>query len=354
MSDVLQAAAVSPETPFAPYLIVRQRGASLTAHQGSSTVRSIVGQEHEFNALLQLVGIHDLGHRRRIRVTGEDRLRWLNGMLTNAVQTLPQGHWNYSLLLNAQGRIQGDCNVFQSPNEVFLETDASQVRHIFEHLDRFIIMDDVTLEEPDSTMTALGFVGPHAAQTLERLGLPVPGEQQFTASGVFTVVRAYGVVVPHYTVWLPIEELDALLDKAALLGADLCGLDATEALRVLEAVPLYGVDILERHLPQETNQKRALNFSKGCYLGQEIVERIRSRATVHRSLRQFELTGSLPAPGAVLKVGETAVGGLSSVAACRSRIFALGFIRNEPVDRGDRIDYEGGTAMPLNAPPSMD
>jgi len=148
-------------------------------------------------------------------------------------------------------------------------------------------------------------------------------------------------------------------------GATECGAEALEKLRILEGRPLFDVDFSDKHLPQEANLERALNFTKGCYIGQEIVERIRSRATVHRSLRQFELEGETPqlGPGEKieLKAGEGAVGELTSVARIElpglEKTLALGVARvaaleNAAPDKVDRepIRYAGGTATPLVAP----
>jgi folate-binding protein YgfZ len=135
-----------------------------------------------------------------------------------------------------------------------------------------------------------------------------------------------------------------------------------EALRVLEATPLYGIDLNDRDLPQETAQTRALNFSKGCYLGQEIVERIRSRGKVNRQFRQFALQGGQasqlpPQLPLDLRSGEQSVGRITSTASLSSaslpKVLALGFIRIEVVERNAEITYEGGVATALAAPPEI-
>jgi folate-binding protein YgfZ len=147
-------------------------------------------------------------------------------------------------------------------------------------------------------------------------------------------------------------------------GAVPCGTAALESLRILSGIPLYGIDILDRHLAQETGQARALNFNKGCYLGQEIVERIRSRATIHRILRQFSLSGDAPAiePGQTLPLSSdqaerNPVGELTSLARIElpafARTLALGFIRAEVLERKLPITYSGGAANPLDAPPQV-
>jgi folate-binding protein YgfZ len=133
---------------------------------------------------------------------------------------------------------------------------------------------------------------------------------------------------------------------------------ALEQLRILSGTPLYGTDIRDKDLPQETNQTRALHFSKGCYLGQEIVERIRSRGSVHRTFSGFILTGDLPEPGAPLHdpaKPERPIGELTSVARIQlpsgdTKQFALGYIRRESLDTHAAITYPGGTATPSTLP----
>jgi folate-binding protein YgfZ len=126
---------------------------------------------------------------------------------------------------------------------------------------------------------------------------------------------------------------------------------------VMEATPLYGVDLNDRDLPQETTQARALNFSKGCYLGQEIVERIRSRGKVNRQFRQFALQGAAPSHLPIdLHSGEQSVGRITSTATVSSaggpQLLALGFIRVETVERHAEITYDGGVATALASPSS--
>jgi folate-binding protein YgfZ len=168
-----------------------------------------------------------------------------------------------------------------------------------------------------------------------------------------TLVELPNGVVPHFELWFEPEQVLAVWETLQAAGATACGLEAMEALRVLEAVPLYGIDLNDRDLPQETAQTRALNFSKGCYLGQEIVERIRSRGKVNRQFRQFALEGALPGPLPLeLRSGEQAVGRITSVAS-QPQVLALGFIRVEVAERNQEISYEGGVAIPLNASPAI-
>jgi folate-binding protein YgfZ len=130
--------------------------------------------------------------------------------------------------------------------------------------------------------------------------------------------------------------------------------EALEALRLLEGVPLYGRDITEKYLPQETNQPQALHFNKGCYLGQEIVERIRSRGQVHRLLTPLTLTGELPKelPTPIEADGKPA-GEITSAAIVPlpegDQILALGYVRREALDTHAALSYIGGSAAPRDA-----
>jgi folate-binding protein YgfZ len=136
-----------------------------------------------------------------------------------------------------------------------------------------------------------------------------------------------------------------------------CDAQSLERLRILEGTPLYGTDIRDRELPQETGQTRALHFSKGCYLGQEIVERIRSRGNVHRTFGAFRLDGDLPAAGSQLEADGKQIGELTSTAAIplpgndgKVVQLGLGYVRREAIDRGATFHYSGGVAIPVSLP----
>src|SRR5271166_5194150 len=303
MSSAPQVVAARPssvvETPLVAHLLAGDPALSLAQYRGSLTPESFSGIQPELAALTASAGIYDLGYSAFLKITGSDRLRWLNGMVTNTVQSLEDDHWNYSFLLNAQGRILGDAAIYRFSDHILLQTDRAQIARLAAHLDHFIIMDDVELHELDASTTSIGIAGPRSSDILSSLGLTPPAEDAFIAAKLgdveVTVVHAHSPIAPRYELWLPVASLPEIWTALLAAGAAPCGVSAVEALRILSATPLYGVDIHERYLAQETAQARALNFSKGCYLGQEIVERIRSRATIHRTLQQFSLTGTPPA-----------------------------------------------------------
>ena len=304
-----------------------------------------------------------------VRVTGEDRVRWLNGMVTNSIQALGPGDGCFNFLLNAQGRIQGTATAWAAGDAILLETDRAQVGPMMAMLDRFIIMDDVELADGTGERAGLLLAGPEAEALLRAEGL-LP-EALAQGAGVRFAEVAWrgaqvrvqtmpGKVVPRFELWATrpaSEELRAMLAGAGVVEGDA---GSVETLRLLEGTPRFGVDLREKELPQETGQTEALHFSKGCYLGQEIVERIRSRGAVHRVFAGFALEGERPAVGAVLNAGEKAVGEITSLGVIpevpgrtAGRVMALGYVRREALETKGEIRYEGGTARPVSLPVAL-
>jgi glycine cleavage system aminomethyltransferase T len=239
-------------TPLAGHVTATRNNVELVAWRGVLTPRSLNSIEVETEALAHGAALYDLGFKRRIAVRGEDRFRWLSGMVTNTVNDLfpNTGAWNF--VLNAQGHILGDVTVWRGEEEqtahlrntpgakiccaeekivgtpfagesgLELVMEACQREKLLEHLNKFIIMDDVELvplgeEAPGETLpeSAIGLTGPQATEVLERLGLP---SFAHTMKGVriewngidLRVVRGHGVLAPHYEFWVSATALPKL------------------------------------------------------------------------------------------------------------------------------------------------
>lgn len=284
-------------------------------------------------------------------------------MVTNSIQQLKDGEGNYNFLLSVQGRIQGDAMIFAETDALLVETASSQVPGLMTLLDRFIIMDDVELADLTGSQSGLLIAGPKATSLLQQIGLNVedlgPLEKRSMSwnAAQISVIHTHSPLVPRFELWADAETAAKLFEALQSAGAPLCEAQSLEWLRILEGTPLFGTDIRDRELPQETGQTRALHFAKGCYLGQEIVERIRSRGNVHRTFSAFRLEGELPAVGASLKADGKQVGELTSVAAIplpgdtgTAVQLGLGYVRREALDRGAPILYTGGAAFPVSLP----
>jgi aminomethyltransferase len=188
-------------------------------------------------------------------------------------------------------------------------------------------------------LTALGIGGPKSREVLAAAGIAIPDMRSLQVQSVqwqgaeCTVVRDEDENIA-YEIWISPDRVRQLWDALVAAGATAVGSEALELHRVLSGVPQYGVDIRERDLPQETEQARALNFNKGCYVGQEIVERIRSRGAVHRKFSGFVTEGLAPiVPKMRVMTGEKDVGEITSVASLHlaggEKTVALGYIRRE-------------------------
>lgn len=369
MTDI--ALATSPATtPLASWLASGESHPQLALWRGVLTPEQLDAPAAETAALATGAAVHDLGWLRRIEVRGEDRFRWLNGMVTNSVNDLGPTHGNYNLVLNAQGRIQGDLTSWRNKDaaqdKLELEIPADQAERLLAHFDQFIIMDDVELV-PREGETGLGLTGPRAAEVLARLGLPVLRQAMTHTRADFNglslrIRRGYGVLSDHYLLWTTTATVGKLWKFLITGGAKPVGFASLNAFRVAEGIAAYNMDIAERDLPQETSlTERALHFNKGCYLGQEIVERIRSRGNVHRHLRHLQLDGPLPAAGTELTVDGAPAGNITSAAELTLpsglRRFALAMIRAEAEARNLPLHYAAtnatGTARLLAAPPTL-
>jgi folate-binding protein YgfZ len=375
MPPTEQAATITPTaTPLAEWIASSGGQQELASYRGVLTPPRLDAPERETEALIGAAAVHDLGWMRRVSVTGEDRFRWLSGMVTNTVNDLAPGSGAWNLVLNAQGRIQGDLWVWRDGDQLALEIAADQYDKLLEHLNRFIIMDDVELV-PLENETVLGLTGPRAGEVLLQAGLPTLSEplmqtQTQWNGAALTIRRSFGVLAPHYELCAPTSGIEAVWQALLDAGAIAAGTASLDAFRVAEGIPVYGIDIVERDLPQETSQTRALHFSKGCYLGQEIVERIRSRGNVHRHLRHLELAGPVPFAGTDLFLAVDAVqegadrkaeGHIRSAAALRlasgTHTFALAMMRAE-AEVGDHTftyttEEKTGTAVILSATPVL-
>lgn len=351
MTD-LNLAASPAATVLAGFLASTHPPPTCALFHGVLTPVELDVRPREIEALALGAALHDRGWLRRVAVRGEDRLRWLSGMVTNMVKDLAPNTGAWNLVLNAQGRIQGDLTVWKESDGLELEVTADQAEKLLAHLDRFIIMDDVELVRLEEE-TAIGLTGPKAGEILARLGLPVLPEPMMQAwaewNGPVLVRRGYGVLADHYAIWVRAAQAGDLWQALQAAGATPVGAAALEAFRIVEGIPEYGVDIVDRDLPQETSQLRALHFDKGCYIGQEIVERIRSRGNVHRHLRLLELAGPLPVPGTRLTLDGAEAGHITSATELPlpggARRFAIGMIRSEAEARNLPLQYPVGETV---------
>jgi aminomethyltransferase len=294
-----------------------------------------------YSALHQSAAWLDIAARGKIKMLGEDRARLLHAMTTNRIQQLTPGTGCYAYFLTAQGRILADVNVLCRPDYLLLDTEPETRDKIFKHLDQYIIADDVTLEDDTDNTGTIAVQGPLAEAILRSLGAPTPS--------VPYANETWGdvLVVHGFSLFVPAAEKADLTAKLTAAGIEPASPEAFETVRLEHGKPRYGVDLSDRFLAQEANQPQALNFSKGCYLGQEIVERVRSRGQVHRILVPLEIdTQTPPEPGTKLQENGTAVAEITSAAFSPSlgKVVALAYVRTDRSAPGTELQTGAAAA----------
>jgi folate-binding protein YgfZ len=338
---------------------------SVGEYRGATTAARFGDPQAEFAALRSGCGIYDLGFRAKISLTGGDRVRWLNGMVTNNVRDLAVGQGAYAFLLNPQGHILGDLYAYNRGDSITVDTDSAQAEKILATFDHYIIMDDVEVTNLSQQITALGIGGPKSRGVLTAAGIDVPETKPLEVVTPrcncqcdclqCTVVRGEDTQHESYEIWIAPQDVGNLWQALLAAGATPVGSEALELHRIVSGIPRYGVDIRERDLPQETEQARALNFNKGCYVGQEIVERIRSRGAVHRKFTGFLAEGTAQiALGSKVVAGEKEVGEITSAASLQvagaDKTVALGYIRREAGTPGREVKIGAAKAIVVQLP----
>lgn len=336
-------------------------GADFGEYAEARTPATFGSVPQELEALRSGVAVYDLAWRGKLVITGDDRIRWMNGMVTSNVRDLQPQHGNFAYILNPQGRIQGDGMVFHRGDYLLLTTELSQIPRIKEYFDRYIIMDDVEITDVSEKLASIGVAGPNAASTLSSAGfLPrplSPGEVlDLSANGIgFSIARSPVERFDCYELWFSPDNYEAIWNNLLSTKAKPVGTAALEQNRILNGLPRMGSDIGERELPQETGQEYALHYAKGCYIGQEIVERIHSRGNVNRIFSGVMLNAdSAVERGSKLFAGEKEVGEITSsslidISGAKHAV-ALGYIRREAASPGTELKIGERTAKVVALP----
>lgn len=267
--------------------------------------------------------------RGRIRATGEDRVRLLHALATNHVQALAAGQGCYSFFLNAQGRVLADAHIFALEDALLIDSEAGARERLLAHIDGYIIADDVALEDVSERMNTTALEGPRSAEVLEKVGAPAPAEKYGIAAWEDGYIARVSRTAADGFWILGVPEAGVRLAAAGAVPADA---DAVETVRIENARPLWGVDFSDGQIAHETGQLDAVHFNKGCYLGQEIVERVRSRGHVNRRLTALEIEATAaPERGAKVMAGDKEAGEISSAAysPALGKVVAMALLRTE-------------------------
>lgn len=322
-------------------------GAHFTTLGDSEAVAHYGQTLPEYQALRQSAGVADLSFRSRLCLTGADRARFLHGQVSNDINRLRTGEGCYAALVSAKGRMESDLNVYCLADELLLDFEPGLRQLVTDRLQKYIVADDVQIVDVAPLFGLLSVQGPQAAAVLRGLGLfpELPGRPfDFVKIEAPTLGELYlscqaRLATAGFDLFAPTASLSAIADKLAAAAADvggrLVGWEALELARIEAGIPRFGVDMDERNLPQECGiEERALSYSKGCYIGQEVLNRVHTMGHVNRSLCGLvlgnELT-SLPARNDKLFYGDKDVGYITSAVASPAlgTKLALGYVRTE-------------------------
>lgn len=275
-------------------------------------------------------------------------MRLLHAMTTNHVEQLEPGQGCYAFFLNAQGRILADMNLLRFQDSFLIDTEPETRHSSYEHLDQYIIADDVTLEDITDETAQIGLEGPKSHEVLAAAGAPVPDAPwSHAAWGERVVVRTSTTGALGFAIIGPRQERGELVRLFEAAGAVCAGPDAARVVRIENGRPRYGEDFTDKHLPHETRLLHAVHFNKGCYIGQEIVERVRSRGGVRRFLVPLTINASEPpAPGTPIAGEGKPVGEITSAAWSpkAEKVVALGYVRLGELPTGAVLEVAGARA----------
>jgi aminomethyltransferase len=268
-------------------------------------------------------------------------------MSTNDVNRLEAFRGLYTFFLTAQGRIIADANIYNLGDTLWLDTEPETREKLLTHLDKYIIADDVTLEDETENWAIVAIEGPGALVVASQLGHELPkADFESKPWGDGFAVRVAAAGGEGLRIFLPLAGKPELLAQLEKSGIPQAGPEEVKVVRLENGRARYGEDISERYLIQETQILSAVSFSKGCYLGQEIVERVRSRGQVHRLLTPIRIRRSeAPAPGTKLRAGDKDAGEITSAAfsPALNEVAALAYVRAEHSAKGTELKLEGTT-----------
>jgi tRNA-modifying protein YgfZ len=305
--------------------------------------------------------------RGRIVVSGADRATYLQGLLTNDVAALRSGQGCYSAYLTPQGRMIADMHVYEVGDVILIATNRAVKDTVLLKLDQFVFSEDVQLGDVSGTFAQFAIVGPRAAPIVAAL-VPAVSEDALRAlpdhgntraewrDGSVIIARTVDAGEPGYDVYVEAADADALSEAIVATGATMLDAATAEAIRIEAGVPAFHRDMDEETIPLEAGiESRAISFTKGCYVGQEVIVRVlhRGHGRVARKLVGFSIDGDhVPAAGATVTAAGREVGNVTSAtwSPALDHAIALGYVHRDFVEPGTELTIDGTAAKVVTLP----
>jgi folate-binding protein YgfZ len=308
--------------------------------------------QREYDAIKSGAGICLLEDRLIVRVSGDDRISFMHGMCTADVKNLAPGKLARALFLTEHAHVIADCFIYALQEQaLWLEVERPRWAAIKEHLERFLVADDVELEELD-TLSLLDIEGPASIDAVAGFAGDAVREleqwQHLERDG-FCIANLPRYGGPACTLIAGRTALAAVAERIKPSCPGICELNAQtlETIRIENGLALIGTDTNERTLALEARLEPAIAFNKGCYVGQETIERATAHGSLKRRLYGVRIAGNeMPSPGASIQLGGKEVGRLTSVAPSpASGIIGLAILHHSAWAAGTRVPIAGDKGM---------
>jgi glycine cleavage system T protein len=349
------------KSPLAEYHAAQ--GATLGEYHGGVVPARFSDAWAEHRAVREAAGLFDFSFRAKFALKGRDHVHFLQRVVSNDVENLAPGQGTYATFLNAQGHILVDLRLYRVEDRFLADTDADLRDKAMQGLARYIVADQVEIEP--LKLYALAFQGPRSRALLEKtLHIDLPSMQEFdhflANYGGFPirVVCASSTGEEGYELWVGQKGLTgvwgAACGQAPTYHMLPCGTEALESLRIEAGIPRYGQELAEDTLPLEAGLFHALSFTKGCYIGQEIVERARSGGHVNWKLMGVVVGTALALqPGEKLLSDGKEIGEVTSscISPTLGKTIAIAYVRREVSEPGTQLALASGAVAEVTALP---
>jgi folate-binding protein YgfZ len=347
----------------------REAGAAMGVWFGCQLPSDFGDPRAEQGFAVHTVALVDKNYRCYFSLKGPDRRRYLNAILTGNIKDLAEGRGVVSLFLNPQGRILAEIETHAGPESLFCVSHAMIQETLLEALEKYIIMDDVTLSDETPRYATLGLEGPLAAKiVLETTGMVLgdSGELASLAATVGSIACRVvkrspgGIAGAEFLVeraeaaalWQILEQATRKLDGGPM------GYAALSAQRMAQGTPWFGYDFGDKQIPHEAGLEDShISYTKGCYTGQEIVERVRSRGQVNRRRVDLLFSGeTVPPPGTPFLLEGKEVGYLTRAARnyFPPAVLGMGYVRKEGRTLGTKLETAAGAATVVHFPEALE
>ncbi len=343
-------------------------GAVMTEREGWSIPANYGNVADEYAAARGSAGLIDLSPRGRLRVSGSEAIPFLNGLITNDMKTLEPNTWMPAAFPNVQGRLIASVRVLRLNDErtdknvcatFLIDTEAMTHERVLKTIERFTLAGDFRVNDITSETAMLSVQGKKAAsivtsvlgQEIATLSAQVVRQLSWQSDGAvseLTVLHASHTGEDGFDLIVNKDHATSLWNGLQQAGAQPVGYDALEILRIEAGTPRYGVDMDETNVVTETDLDDAVSYTKGCYIGQEIIARIKYRGHVAKKLSGLIFAGAVEAKcGAIIKsMDDKEIGRLTSVTHSPKldQTIALGYLKYDYVAAGTRVKIVSGDA----------